>query len=214
MESPIKIYTPNAEQFARGTAVNMAFRFGMSTGQPLKVSDVIGQQGNPNFNKEDYLGVIMSETLTLSYVDMSISPPKTLDFTFNECLISLNLPKNIVTTALQGKNGTIKEYINDDDYQITLEAAVDSYIGNEDSEERFSYPRDKVNELIKMLKKPDELIILSDFLKLFDIKSVVVKDFGMMQETHTNRQAISIQLLSDEPYEIKLKNDNDVKTGK
>ena len=112
MELPIKIITPNAEQLARGTAVNMAFRFGMPTGSPLKVSDVVGQQGNPNFNKEDYYGVVMSETLTLSYVDTTITPPKTLDFIFHECLISLNLPKNIVTTALQGKNGTIKEYIS------------------------------------------------------------------------------------------------------
>ncbi|MGV0919722.1 DUF6046 domain-containing protein [Empedobacter falsenii] len=213
MENPIKIITPNAEQLARGTAVNMAFRFGMPTGTPLKVSDVVGQQGNPNFNKEDYYGVVMSETLTLSYVDTTITPPKTLDFIFHECLISLNLPKNIVTTALQGKNGTIKEYINNDDYQITLEAAVDSYLGNETSDARFDYPKDKISELIKMLKTPDELIIVSDFLKLFEINSVVVKDFSLTQETHTNRQSISIQLLSDEPYEIKLKNDNDVKAG-
>ncbi len=213
MELPIKIITPNAEQLARGTAVNMAFRFGMPTGSPLKVSDVVGQQGNPNFNKEDYYGVVMSETLTLSYVDTTITPPKTLDFIFHECLISLNLPKNIVTTALQGKNGTIKEYINIDDYQITLEAAVDSYLGNETTDARFDYPKDKVNELIKMLQTPDELIIISDFLKLFEINSVVVKEFSLTQETHTNRQSISIQLLSDEPYEIKLKNDNDVKAG-
>ena len=48
---------------------------------------------------------------------------------------------------------------------------------------------------------------------MFEIDSVVVKDFGMTQETHTNRQSISIQLLSDETYEIKLKNENDVKAG-
>jgi hypothetical protein len=125
----------------------------------------------------------------------------------------LNLPKNIVTTALQGRNGTIKEYVNDDDYQITLEAAVDSYLGNEQSESRFDYPEDKVLELVKILRMPVDLIVTSDFLKLFDINSVVVKDFSLTQETHTNRQSISIQLLSDEPYEIKLKNDNDVKAG-
>ena len=160
MELPIKIITPNAEQLARGTAVNMAFRFGMPTGTPLKVSDVVGQQGNPNFNKEDYYGVVMSETLTLSYVDDTKIPNEVIKFIFNECLISLNLPKNIVTTALQGKNGTIKEYINNDDYQITLEAAVDSYLGNETTDARFDYPKDKVNELIKMIQTTDELIII------------------------------------------------------
>lgn len=213
MEFPIKIFSPNAEQFARGTAVNMAFRFGMPKGQPLRVSDVVGQEGNPNFSKDDYMGVIISETLTLEYTDISKTPHQKTQFTFNECLISLNLPKNIVTTALQGRNGTIKEYVADDDYQITLDAAVDSYIGNEDNENRFAYPKDKVSELVKILRMPVELIIVSEFLSMFDIKTVVVKDFGIMQETHSNRQSIQIQMLSDEPYEIKLKNDKDVKAG-
>lgn len=213
MELPIKIFTPNAEQFARGTAVNMAFRYGMPTGQPLKVSEVVGQQGNPDFNKDDYMGVVMSETLTLSFTDTSKTPYQKFDFTFNECLVTLNLPKNIVTTALQGRNGTVKEYIADDDYQITLDAAIDSYVGNETSEERFAYPKAKVAELIRLLRLPVELIITSEFLSMFDINTVVVKDFGLSQETHMNRQQLQIQMLSDEPYEIKLKNNKDVKTG-
>ncbi len=213
MELPIKISTPNAEQLARGTAVNMAFRFGMPTGIPLKVSDVVGQQGNPNFSKDDFLGVVISETLSLSYTDISKTPPVKTEVTFNECLVTLNLPKNIVTTALQGRNGTIKEYVANDDYQITLEAAIDSYVGQEQSENRFAYPKEAIKELVKLLTMPVELVVTSEFLGMFEIDSVVVKDFGMTQETHTNRQSISIQLLSDETYEIKLKNENDVKAG-
>ena len=213
MEFPIKISTPNAEQLARGTAVNLAFRFGMPKGQVLKVSDVIGQQGNPTFNKNAYMGVVVSETLTLSYTDVTTEPHKKIDFLFHECLITLNQPKNIVTTALQGRNGTIKEYVADDDYQITLDAGVDSYVGNEETEARFAYPMDKIKELITLLKMPVSLVVTSDFLKMFEINSVVVKDFGMTQETYMNRQSIQIQLLSDKPYEIKLKNDKDVKIG-
>ena len=209
MELPIKIFTPNAEQLVRGTAVNMAFRFGMGKGQPLKVSDVIGQQGNPNFNKDQYMGVVMSETLTLSYTDITVTPYKEYKFEFKECLITLNLPKNIVTTALQGRNGTIKEYIADEDFQITLEAATDSYLGNEDKDIRFAYPVEQITELVKLLQLPVELAVTSDFLKMFDISSVVVKEYGLTQETHMNRQSIQIQLLSDKPYEIKLKNNKD-----
>ena len=82
----IKINTPNAEQLARGTGVNMAFRFGMSQGQPLRASDVVGQQGNPDFNKDEYMGAIIKEKLTLSYTDVSKPPPyKEYKFEFNEC---------------------------------------------------------------------------------------------------------------------------------
>lgn len=209
MELPIKIFTPNAEQLARGTAVNMAFRFGMAKGQPLRVSNVIGQQGNPDFNKDDYMGVEILDKLTLSYMDITATPYKEYKFEFRECLITLNLPKNIVTTALQGRNGTIKEYIADDDYQITLDAATDSYLGNEDKDIRFAYPVEQITELVKLLQLPVELAVTSDFLKMFDISSVVVKEYGLTQETHMNRQSIQIQLLSDKPYEIKLKNNKD-----
>ena len=118
------------------------------------------------------------------------------------------MPKNIITTAMQGRNGTVKEYVANDDYQITLEAAIDSYLGNEQSDKRFEYPADQLKELMKILQLPNELAVASDFLKLFDINSVVVKEFNLTQETHTNRQSIQIQLLSDEPYEIKLKDEN------
>ncbi len=63
-------------------------------------------------------------------------------------------------------------------------------------------------ELKKFLSIPEALEVQSDFLEIFGIKSAVVKSFGLQQETHSNRQSINIQMLSDEPYEIKLKEDS------
>ena len=201
----IKINTPNAEQLARGTGVNMAFRFGMSNGKVLKASDVVGQEGNPKFSKEEYFGAVIQDKVTFKVIDINVSPPKHLEFTFHECLFTINLPKTIVTTAMQGRDGTIKEYVANDDYQITLEAGIDSYLGNEQSDKRFEYPAEQLEELIQILNFPNELEVTSDFLKLFKIYSVVVTQYNLTQETHTNRQSIQIQLLSDEPYIIKIK---------
>ena len=106
---------------------------------------------------------------------------------------------------MQGRDGTIKEYVANDDYQITLEAGIDSYLGNEQSDKRFEYPAEQLQELIQILNFPNELEVTSDFLKLFKIYSVVVTQYNLTQETHTNRQSIQIQLLSDEPYIIKIK---------
>ena len=204
----IKINTPNAEQLARGTGVNMAFRFGMSNGKVLRASDVVGQEGNPKFNKEEYFGAIIQDKVTFKAIDINVSPPKHLEFTFHECLFTINRPKNIVTTAMQGRDGTIKEYVANDDYQITLEAGIDSYLGNEQSDKRFEYPAEQLEELIQILNFPNELEVTSDFLKLFKIYSVVVTQYNLTQETHTNRQSIQIQLLSDEPYIIKIKEED------
>ena len=118
------------------------------------------------------------------------------------------MEKNIVTTALQGRNGTIKEYISDGDYNISIDAGISTYTLDYKEDFDIAYPIDAVAELKKFLSIPEALEVQSDFLEIFGIKSAVVKSFGLQQETHSNRQSINIQMLSDEPYEIKLKEDS------
>ncbi len=107
---------------------------------------------------------------------------------------------------MQGRDGTIKEYISDGDYAITIDAAVCSYDEN-DWEKSKAYPIEKLQELITFLKVKDGLEVQSDFLTLFNIHSAVIKTYGMVQETHSNRQSFQIQMLSDTPYEIKIQQD-------
>lgn len=197
----INIFKPNTEQLARGVALNMAFRFGMKTTEPFKVSKYIGKDKNPELlNLGELEGKQWLTSLALKYDGK--------EFIFNECIITLNMEKNIVTTALQGRNGTIKEYISDGDYNISIDAGISTYTLDYKEDFDITYPIDAVAELKKFLSIPEALEVQSDFLEIFGIKSAVVKSFGLQQETHSNRQSINIQMLSDEPYEIKLKEDS------
>lgn len=201
----IQIFKPNTEQLARGTAVHLAFRFGMQTGEPFKPSEYIGNEGNPTLSElKELEGQTWLTSLAIKHGDK--------EFIFNECLISLNMEKNIVTTALQGRNGTIKEYVSDGDYNISIDAGVSTYTIEQNGEYNIDYPKDAVKELKDILSLPETLEVQSDFLEIFGIKSAVVKAFSLQQETHSNRQSINIQMLSDEPYEIKLKEENNAKT--
>lgn len=200
----INVFTPNAEQLARGVALNLAFRFGMSTAEPFKASEYVGKEKNPELLD---LGELEGRTWLTSLALKHGGK----EFVFNECLISLNMEKNIVTTALQGRNGTIKEYISDGDYNITIDAGISNYTIDQEGEHNIDYPIDAVAELKNILNLPETLEVQSDFLEIFGIKSAVVKSFDLQQETHSNRQSINIQMLSDEPYEIRLKEENDVK---
>ena len=184
----INVFTPNAEHLAKGVALNLAFRFGMSTAEPFKASEYVGKEKNPELLD---LGELEGRTWLTSLALKHGGK----EFIFNECLISLNMEKNIVTTALQGRNGTIKEYISDGDYNITIDAGISNYTIDQEGEHNIDYP----------------IEVQSDFLEIFGIKSAVVKSFDLQQETHSNRQSINIQMLSDEPYEIRLKEENDVK---
>lgn len=187
----MKFFFPNTEQLAKGTAVQLAIRFGMQTAEPLKINEKIGSQGNPTLSELKGLeGRPWLTSLALKFGGK--------EFVFEECIITINQEKNIVTTPLQGRNGTIKEYVSDGDYQITVDAGISS--------NDLDYPLEEATSLLQdFLALPETLEVHSDFLKMFKIESAVVKSFALQQETHSNRQSIQIQMLSDEPYEVKLK---------
>ncbi|HFG0576702.1 TPA: DUF6046 domain-containing protein [Flavobacterium psychrophilum] len=151
----------------------------------------------------NYIGVSTLTSLAFNYKGKKID--------FPECIITVNQERNIVTTPMEGRDGTVKEYISDGDYTIAMEAAVCSYIINQKGEADYqtshAYPKEQLEKLIRFLKIKDALDVQSDFLTLFGITSVIVKSYEMVQETHSNRQAFTIQMLSDTPYEIKINQD-------
>lgn len=201
---------PNASNVAKGTAVHLAFKFGMQTTEPFKVSETVGNGTNPNFNEiQELLGQRRLTSLGLEYNSKKIE--------IDECILTVTQEKNIVTTPLQGRDGTIKEYISDGDYHITAEIGLSNYNkkGNElNDESSFEYPKEDLEKLTKYLKVKDTIIVDSSFLQVFGIVSAVVQSYSLQQETHSNRQSLQIQLLSDEPYEIKIASKQDAKTGK
>lgn len=199
---PVSFQFPNATNLAKGTAVHLAFKFGMQTAEPFEVSETVGNNGNPNFNAiQDLLGQRRLTSLAIGYAGSNIE--------IDECILSVTQEKNIVSTPLQGRDGTVKEYISDGDYNITAEIAVTNYNqkgGELNDESSFEYPKEKLETLVKLLQVKDTIIVDSAFLDVFGVTSVVVQSYSLQQETHSNRQSLQIQLLSDEPYEIKIAN--------
>lgn len=139
----------------------------------------------------------------------TIGKPQLKEVLIKECLITIFQEKNIVCTPINGKEGTIKEYISDGDYQITLDVGLSNvdFFNLENNTKHQEYPLDKVAELIKFLKLDDSLIVHNDILKMFGVYNIIVKGYTVPQETHSNRQTLSINCLSELPYEIKQKNE-------
>ncbi|TXI14621.1 MAG: hypothetical protein E6Q66_05835 [Pedobacter sp.] len=140
------------------------------------------------FEKNDWLAVPTLTELSLCCNGQSM--------VLRECICLVTMEKNIVQTALQGRNGTIKEYINDGDFQVEIAAALTS--------ECDDYPKDELKKLMDIIQMNDMIEVASDFLDLFNIRNLVVKSYGFNQETHSNRQTFTVCCLSDTPYEIKL----------
>lgn len=193
----------------KSTAVNLAFRFGMQTAKPFKV------KANEDFEFPEVGDLLNEQWLTT----LEIKVEGIKSFVFNEVIMSITQERNIVTTPLQGRDGTIKEFISNGDYVITVDAGVmegQKQTENEDTEVSFqtpnnTYPRAELERLGKILTEPKAIAVQSNFLNVFGIQSVVVKSFSLVQETHSNRQSIQIQMLSDKPYEIKTMQEDYVK---
>jgi hypothetical protein len=122
---------------------------------------------------------------------------------FDSVLLTLQQSKNIISTSIQGRNGTIKEYISDGDWVITLTGLI---IGETvSSGGNFSlngignkYPQTDVNRLKKICDVNDSVKINSNILNVFGIEDVVITDKRFEQRAgQYNNQFFELQMVSD-----------------
>ncbi|ROI09796.1 hypothetical protein EGI11_03295 [Chryseobacterium sp. H3056] len=116
----------------------------------------------------------------------------------NEPLISLGLTKTIVETATVGKDrrGTVKEYINTEDYTLSIRGLCFNP-GTPDE-----YPSEQVLELNRLFAINDAMeVVGSAFLELFEIRNLVFKslDFEEMAGMQ-GMQKYTITAVSDQDF--------------
>lgn len=113
-------------------------------------------------------------------------------------LITVELPKNIVKTQIQGRNGTVKEYIGEDDFQIHITGIIVSPYPS-------VYPRDEVNMLTELCRLPKQIPVASEFLQFFGIDSIVVEHFRIGQRMGSrNEVPFDVYAISDMAEELQL----------
>ena len=125
-------------------------------------------------------------------------------------LLEATQTKNIITTTIQGRNGTIKEFISDGDLIVTMTGVL---VGESRLDENSEvgtivqtgnvYPNIDMAKLITICKIPASIEIISGFLSRFtDFENVdqryVITDYSFSQREGTrNLQPFQITMLSD-----------------
>lgn len=123
-------------------------------------------------------------------------------------IIEVNQTKNIITTPIQGRDGTVKEFISRGDYLISLSGIITGKMDEETGEVRDIgnvYPEDDVNKLITICEVPDSLNVTSTFLGMFlkEDSNVVITDYNIPQQPGVrNFQTFTINMLSDTPINL------------
>jgi hypothetical protein len=137
-----------------------------------------------------YLGTPVFSDLTLKTNEQDVG------LNIQTVLFDVQQSKNIVKTSIQGRPGTVKEYISDGDYEITINGII---------VEPFSsaYPVSQVQDFLRLMRHQDSLIAICPFLQLFNVYNVVVESYNLPQQIgFQNQQVFSINAISDEPIEL------------
>jgi hypothetical protein len=124
--------------------------------------------------------------------------------TIDTVMMNVNQSKNIVRTPIAGRDGTVKEYISDGDFDISISGRLVTPYAN-------VYPREEVNILFELLSLKKQIPVASDFLLLFNIDSIVVLNYTITEvEGSRNQVEFSINALSDKAEEIILNPNNNL----
>ncbi len=132
---------------------------------------------------------------TLVFSDIELFIDDETKLYLQNVLFSISQNKNIVTTAVNGRKGTIKEYISEGDFTVHIQGLIIS--------DDNSYPRADVETLRELLVADQSLKVISPFLELWGIYEIAVTDYNIPQkEGFQNTQPFDITALSDQPIEL------------
>jgi hypothetical protein len=161
---------------------------------PITASDLefqlpiaISQLGNLIF---DDLTFPAGSYLTLEGVEIEYEKVRlqTVQYTVSQS-------KNIVRTAVSGRNGSVKEYNNDGDYIIKGQANLDSVLP--------IFPRDLMQRFADLTKIPQQIPVVSKVLNtFFDIDEVIISEFSLNPGTGAGNATINFTLESDREFDL------------
>ena len=113
-------------------------------------------------------------------------------------IMEANLARNVVTTDVSGYNGgTIKEFISNGDWNITIRGFVSTNHPD-------VYPEEDTRLLQLYSRAPVSLVVTSRFLNTYlDINNIVITSINLFQQQGLrNIQYFEMSCLSDTPYTI------------
>jgi hypothetical protein len=108
--------------------------------------------------------------------------------------------KNIVRTPMQGKDGTVKEYIGMDDWQLRIMGMLINPTSKD-------YPEDLKSELTRIYERNEALRIDGSSLCTLGIHQIVFSSIKFDRKPgQPSSVAFTIEAYSDEPVELEILN--------
>lgn len=205
-------FTLNEGFNPKGQAELIIKGFGLANVKPkfynVQVNDAeVIEQGVGNYNKKlSKFGLPVFDILDFAILKYTTADNKSItvdELNLATVLIDVSQSKNIVTTPIQGRNGTVKEYISDGDYIINIKGVV---VGDGNDVR----PDEKLGLLLGFCQAPVAIDVASNILASFGIYTLVIKDYTFNQlEGQRNVIPFELNCMSETPFEIKAQTQNE-----
>jgi hypothetical protein len=173
--------------------------FNNKFGLPVYGSLFIVRPSYTSFEFNETTGAYSQTVITMPHED---SDGTNLGLLIDSVLIDLTKQKNIVTTEISGRSGTVKEYINEGDLQLTVRGFIASLEPN-------VFPAERVTRLQQYLNAPVALKLVNNFLNnnfAVDGKNAdtfVITSYNFFQQEGVrNIQFFEFNAISDSSNEI------------
>lgn len=122
------------------------------------------------------------------------------DLLLDHAIVDARLVKNVVRTAVQGKDGTVKEYISASDWEVEIRGLV--------AQREFGYPKDQVDLLRQYIVPGESIGVINTALNALKIYELVILEVNLPHTPHLNCARYEISAVSNDPYELTLKSNN------
>jgi hypothetical protein len=161
---------------------------------PLRRSDAAGELAQQGMSLPELVAVAV-DTDRRDLLGRTIPMPLSIDgYYLPNAVIQVSTKNNVVSTPVSGREGSVHEYINAEDYSVRIRGALFGSNG--------TYPYDALKELREICRKNTALRVSNALLAQFQIEYLVITAFEVPPVKWQNIAFYEISAISDFEYEL------------
>jgi hypothetical protein len=123
------------------------------------------------------------------------------DFNLTEVLLTIDRPKNIVRTRVQGRDGDVNEFIGLGDYNISIRGVLVN-------ENILVRPTEKLTDLLNISNHAGAVAVASGLLNLLGVESIVIDRLEINEVAgFRNQVPFTLDCRSERSIELEISND-------
>lgn len=122
--------------------------------------------------------------------------PEGEELLLESAVVEPSSSKKIVMTDLQGRDGSVKEFINNGDYSVTVSGIM--------CNRRIGYPIEQVEVFKNFMHQKQSLSVVHELLNLLGIHQVVITDWKLPKTPFINCQPYEFTCIQDTPIELTI----------